>query len=77
MRASRFSRKLPPPSTITSYNAENGEGGACWRAASWSSAAAHTGAAVPPDWMDVQPVRSSFTPSQAADGQNCQRPDGG
>ena len=32
----------------------------------WSSAAAHTGAAPPPDWLEPEPKRSSFTPPEWA-----------
>jgi putative transposase len=32
----------------------------------WSSAAAHTGAAPPPDWLEQEPMGSSFTPAEWA-----------
>jgi len=32
----------------------------------WSSAAAHTGAEAPPDWLKLEPLRSSFTPAEWA-----------
>jgi putative transposase len=32
----------------------------------WSSAAAHTGAAPPPDWLEQEPMGSSFTPAEGA-----------